>query len=61
MLTRKHFEQLAENLRQQYPGDPPDSQAADQWERDVKAVADVLEDTNERFDRARFLKAAGVE
>jgi hypothetical protein len=39
----------------------PASAAYDQWRADVEAVADACAADNGRFDRGRFLRAAGVE
>jgi hypothetical protein len=66
-MSRKHFEAVAWALLQQRPDDKyaPSRDWAngqrEQWEHDVRAMADVLAGTNGRFDRGRFYRAAGYE
>jgi hypothetical protein len=68
-MTRKHFEALAAALKaaqrdpELVPDDAPvDTQYADdKWLDAVYAVTDVCASFNPNFDRARFLKACGVE
>jgi hypothetical protein len=76
-LTKKHLEAFAGELRARQPvtfeqGGPVVFEARDdadpftkglraQWLLDVSAVADVCARFNHGFDRARFLKACGVE
>ncbi len=58
-MTKKHFEALAAALSERRP--VPLAHDRDQWEVDVLGVADVCAQFNPHFDRARFLKACGVE
>ena len=58
-MTRKDYVMLAEALRSTL--DPlDDAFHREQHEADATAVADALARDNPRFDRERFLKAAGV-
>jgi hypothetical protein len=58
-MTRKHFEALAAEMWATRP--PVEAIARPQWRRDVEGLADVCARFNPHFDRARFLKACGVE
>ncbi len=59
-MTRKHYIQIAAALLAARPGGPRSAvRMADQWRSDVLAIASVLAADNERFDRDRFLTAAG--
>ena len=71
-MTKKHFEMLAAALSATRPDLRVDGGASgyrmlerqaafNQWERMVSAIADVAARDNARFDRARFLTAAGME
>jgi hypothetical protein len=63
-MTKKHFEALAAALAEQRVGFsllPSLKNQHAQWCRDVQAVANVCARFNPNFDRARFLKACGVE
>lgn len=70
-MTRRHFVALAEALRNAHPGplDPNTSEGrameysgrAEQHRYDAQAIADALAQDNPRFDRARFLRDAGVQ
>ena len=55
MLTRQHFEAVAQVLKAYPKGAPTASQA-----KLAEAVADMVEQDNPRFERGRFLKACGV-
>ena len=63
-MTRKHFEKLAEVLKDLKPRDEI---LAEQyglgyyqaWSTAVSKIANFCEDSNPRFDRERFFKAAG--
>jgi hypothetical protein len=59
MLSRKHYQKLAAALKSNRIAydDNPDQHV--QWCGDVQRIADVLEEDNPRFDRDRFLDAAG--
>lgn len=62
MLTRKHYEAIAEILSE-HKDDSQYSTVID--ERRVESIslslADYFEKDNPRFDRDRFLEACGVE
>ncbi len=66
-MSRKHFEALAWELRQQalriQDETTPESDARyhrqRQWDLDALALANVCAASNGAFDRARFLVAAG--
>jgi hypothetical protein len=59
-MTRKHFQQLADELKSAYPvGNNP--LAIITWRECVEAVARTCKAGNSNFDRARFLKACGYE
>lgn len=60
-MTKKHFEALAAALKAEQPGTNWDPNKHVQYRLDVRAVADVCARFNPNFDRARFLKACGVE
>lgn len=53
-MTRRHFALIAGVLRRF-------SLSVEQKSALAHAFADALEDTNERFDSARFLEACGVQ
>ncbi len=55
MLTKKHFEAVAQVLKAFPEGAPTASQA-----KLAEAFADMFENENPRFERGRFLKACGV-
>jgi hypothetical protein len=52
----KHFEALAAALRRQQPAPHWDANKHTQWGLDVRAVADVCEQFNPRFNRERFIE-----
>lgn len=63
-MTRKDYEALAGALAKARPPYPTgecitSTEAAAQlvWERTCRAIGDVLEADNPRFDRVRFVKA----
>lgn len=68
-MTKKHFQALADALKDTHdrltriqasrPVDCADALMG--WRQTVNDVADVCAQTNPRFNRARFLKACGVE
>jgi hypothetical protein len=60
MLTRNDFEVIAESLADVRPtahGISVDDPKAQQWAKDVMAVADALKKINPRFDTMLFCKA----
>jgi len=57
-MTRKHFEALAAALQTTKPSM---GVCWNQWRADVDHLTDVCARFNPNFDRARFLKACGVE
>jgi hypothetical protein len=59
-MTRKDYVLLAEALASVRPS-VHDTRQSDVHMRDCRAVAEALARENERFDRARFLKACGIE
>ena len=60
-MTRRHYEWLAATLAGVQPGTGADIAEQAQWLDTCDAFADALESSNPRFDRARFLKACGVD
>jgi hypothetical protein len=66
-MSKKHFEALAAALKEARPFtkgyNTPDQVGAVllPWEESCLAVAGVCARFNPNFDRARFLKACGVE
>ena len=62
-MTQKDYILLAAALREQRPIGQEDCKLAClvQWERDVDAIAEALEQDNPRFDRDKFLDACGYE
>lgn len=58
-MTRKDYVALAAALLHARPANS--GVQRDQWEKDVLTVADVLGRDNARFDRMRFVNAAGIE
>lgn len=56
-MTRKDYVALARAFAKVQPLDS-EPHHFDQWADDVRAVADILEADNPRFDRLRFLYAA---
>jgi hypothetical protein len=62
-MTRQHFEAIAETLKGCKP--PNDRYTGDaallQWNRMALDFADMCARSNGGFDRARFLKACGME
>lgn len=64
-MTKKDYVTLARamNQAQPTPTTAPRSMqagAVQQWEQDVKGIANVLALDNSRFDRERFLTACGL-
>lgn len=57
-MSKKHFDALAAALR---TSRWLNVREQEQWRRDVEGVADVCYQFNIKFNRARFLKACGVE
>jgi hypothetical protein len=59
-VTRKDYEAIAAALKLALPADNDRRSGVMVWGDCVTRVAQVLEQDNPRFDRARFYKAAGV-
>lgn len=64
-MTKQDFELIASHIRESWiDNEGPSAAPHKQW-RGVESVAyrlaSALERTNPRFDRARFLRACGVE
>jgi hypothetical protein len=57
-MTRKDYVLIAEALAR---ADRPYAEGRAQHRTDCEAIADALAQDNPRFDRERFLKAAGVQ
>ena len=64
-MQRRHFQLIAEVLKdsrpEAFPESPVGLDAHVQWGRTVEGMAIALASTNPGFDRARFLKACGME
>lgn len=62
-MTAKHFRAIAWHLFAAHPDRSSTLTGDDrltallQWERDVRALADVCAASNDRFDRGRFERA----
>ena len=54
-MSKKHFIALADALRAEKPGSNWDPNKMVQWELDVKAIADVCQRSNPRFNRERWM------
>ena len=63
-MTRKDYEAIAAALTAarcvNYSGEPADKLHNQGCETAARYIADVMARDNPRFDRGRFLKAAGV-
>jgi len=65
-MTRKHFEQLVQQLKAVKPDAAKCYPVCEfnrmeyQWRHCIGAVIKVCEASNPKFNRIRFLKAAGV-
>jgi hypothetical protein len=57
-MTRKDYVLIAAAFKRSQPNDGPAAYRV--WQAAACALADDLVSTNPRFDRERFLKAAGV-
>lgn len=60
MISRKHFQMIADELKRSKPEPHWDANKTTQWELDVKAVSGALRLMNPRFDFNRFYKACGL-
>jgi hypothetical protein len=65
-MTKKHFEALTAAMKASKPmrhlmDGREEPIAPAQWKHDTCTIADVCARFNPNFDRARFLKACGVE
>ena len=54
-MSKKDFIALADALRSEKPGANWNPNKMVQWELDIKAVADVCQKSNPRFNRDRWL------
>ena len=54
-MPKKHFIELADALRRQKPADHLDPNKREQWDQDVKAIADVCASVNLAFNRGRWM------
>lgn len=61
MLTRKHFEMIARNVKSVRDHSRSDTFATHCVDRLARNLADEFANENERFNRERFLDACGVE
>lgn len=61
MISRKHFQLIADALKEQKPAPHWDANKHTQWNLDVRAIAKTLATLNPRFDFGRFYKACGVD
>lgn len=65
-MTRRDFEGIARALEWAKPDDliepvnPSNDPVMDVWENTVNRMASYLATTNPAFDRARFIKACGM-
>jgi hypothetical protein len=57
MMTRKHFNTIAETLAESKPIWVGKAQSRIQWEADCNAMADVFQSFNPRFNKETFIKA----
>jgi len=61
-VSRKDYNLIAATMAASAPPDMAgDDIAAAQWARDCASLANALWCENDRFDRARFLKACGAQ
>lgn len=58
-MTQKHFEAIAAAFDARRPDARIHPAARVQWNTDVLGIAEVCEQANTRFNRARFLAACG--
>lgn len=58
-MIREHFNLIAKALNNVRPSghDRDSTLKEDQWAIDVEEIASALQQTNERFDRNRFINA----
>lgn len=60
-MQRRHFELIAETLKASKPARDPMSPKYDMWRSIVSEFCGRLSTTNGQFNKARFLRACGVE
>lgn len=58
-MTKRHFEQFAASIKMYLESSIIDSRHAASYMAHM--VADIAEQDNPRFDRARFMRACGLE
>ena len=56
-MTKRHFYALADALASIRPDPANGTFWFEEWERAVVAVAHTCEQSNQRFDRTKFIKA----
>ncbi len=59
-MQRRHFELIAEALRDSKPEPHWDANKQAQWEVTINRFLAKLRSTNPNFNEARFLRACGV-
>lgn len=60
-MSRKHFQALADALKNLKPEADATPEAGAQWVASVRAIADVCASQNGLFDRSRFYAACGLD
>lgn len=58
-MSKRHFEALAAALKHERPEAHWNANKLVQWDLDCKAIARACQQSNPRFDAARFYKACG--
>lgn len=61
MMTKKHYVAIAAAIKSGEEARPVSATSASTQEQIAMACADYFASDNPRFDRARFLKACGVD
>lgn len=60
-MTKVHFAAIARSFLASKPSKGANRLRHLQWQIDVSVMADTVGQFNDRFDRAKFLAACGVE
>lgn len=58
-MQRRHFQFIADALRETRPDDDSHSSVMLQWDQTVRTMAIKLERTNAQFNSSRFIEACG--